>query len=107
QTECWMAVNNTVAQSVEDVGVGAGLRNLRVPTMTLTLLSQDVTDTGSASKLLFKTLHYTETLANVASAGYTKRSAKTRNNAMRIHALHQSRDGESSRQDDPSTPFSL
>ncbi|GIQ92637.1 hypothetical protein KIPB_016527, partial [Kipferlia bialata] len=37
QTECWMAVNNTVAQTVEDVGISNELKQLVVPTMTLSL----------------------------------------------------------------------
>ncbi|GIQ91566.1 hypothetical protein KIPB_014888, partial [Kipferlia bialata] len=92
QTECWMAVNNTVAQSVEDFGINSGLRSLRVPTMNMTLLRKDSTDVVVATQLLFKTLQYNETLSVVASSGYTKKSHKMRAHALRTHALHVSKE---------------
>ncbi|GIQ85682.1 hypothetical protein KIPB_007392, partial [Kipferlia bialata] len=97
QTECWMAVNNTVANTIEDTGMSGGLRSLRVPCMSLSLLSKDAADVFAASQLLFKTLAYSENLSMVASSGYTKKSSKTRRKAMKMHALQVSTDGESAR----------
>ncbi|GIQ80124.1 hypothetical protein KIPB_000871, partial [Kipferlia bialata] len=101
QMECWMAVNNTVAQSVEDMGVSSGLRQLCVPTMTLALLKRDTTDMYTAGQLLFKLLAYNVTLSNVATAGYTKKARSQRQKAQRQSTLDATVD--SSREGKPMT----
>ncbi|GIQ79473.1 hypothetical protein KIPB_000121, partial [Kipferlia bialata] len=81
-TECWMAVNNTVAQTAEDIGIGSGLRQLTVPTMTMSFINHDQTEVSKAAKLLFQVLAYNVTLSQIASAGYAKQSRRIRQKAM-------------------------
>ncbi|GIQ80052.1 hypothetical protein KIPB_000784 [Kipferlia bialata] len=87
QTECWLAVNNTVANTVEDVGLTSGLRELVVPTMCLALLDKDTADVYPSAQLLFKTLHCTVNLTHMASSGFQRQSNSIRKAALHTNSL--------------------
>ncbi|GIQ79946.1 hypothetical protein KIPB_000659 [Kipferlia bialata] len=72
QQECWMAVNNSVARTLDDVGMSSGLKALRVPTLTMSLLDKDVMDVYRTAQLLFKMLAFNTSLSHVVTPGFTR-----------------------------------
>ncbi|GIQ80438.1 hypothetical protein KIPB_001238 [Kipferlia bialata] len=103
EIECWLAVNNTVAESAEDAGISCDrdtLSQLRVPCLSLILPSHDSEDLAQASQVLWKALNYSVDLAQIASSGYKKKARGMRSQALRTQALVQTQGGTTGRDAD-------